>query len=78
MGRHSEVEMKEIFGIPVVETEAAGDSIFLMPTVHPVVYIPPGGYTPDELLAAEQRAIIEAYTQAARRGEVGVIRNVKS
>lgn len=69
--------MKELFGIPVVETEAAGDSIFLMPTVRPVVFIPPGGHTADEMLAAEQRAIIEAYTQAARRGEVAIIRNVK-
>lgn len=70
--------MKELFGIPVIETEEDGDTIYLMPPVRPVVYVSPGGYSFEETLAAEQQAIIEAYTQAARRGEIGVIKNVKA
>lgn len=68
--------MKELFGIPVVESEEAGDSIFLLPKVQPVVFIPSRGYSPDEMRAAERAALIEAYTQAARRGEIGIIKNV--
>lgn len=70
--------MKELFGIPVIECEEAGDSIFLMPQVRPVVFIPPQGYSPDEMRGAEMAALVEAYTQAARRGEVAVVKNIKS
>ena len=70
--------MKDLFGIPVVLSEEAGDSIFLMPKVRPVVFVPPDGYSPEQMQSAEIAATVEAYTQAARRGEIGVIRNVNS
>lgn len=70
--------MKELFGIPVILCDEAGDSIFLMPKVEPVVYIPPGGYSPAEIRVAETTATVEAYTQAARRGEIAVLKNVKA
>lgn len=69
----------EIFGIEVVECEEAGDAAFLLPTVHPVVYEPVGGFASDaERRGAEMDAITEAYVQAAKRGEVGVIKNVRA
>lgn len=69
--------MNKLFGIPVYESKEAGGDIYFMPAVNPVVYIPPGGFSPEETTAAEQSALIEAYTQAARRGEVAIIRNVE-
>jgi hypothetical protein len=69
--------MKELWGIPIVESKEAGDSLYLLPTVRPVVYIPPQGFSDTEMLAAAQKAIVEAYTEAARRGEIWVIKNVK-
>lgn len=69
--------MKDLFGIPIVETEAADNSVYLLPQVRPVVYVPPHGLTFEERIAAEQQAIIEAYTQAAKRGEIGIIRNIR-
>lgn len=65
--------MKTLFDIPIIETPAVGDNVYLLPPVRPVVYIPPHGFTFEERLVAEQRAVTEAYTQAAKRGEVGVI-----
>jgi hypothetical protein len=61
--------------IPVIEDEAAGDGIFLLPQVRPVVYLDAGQR--ESTLEQAWAATIEAYTQAARRGEVGVIRNVR-
>lgn len=61
--------------IPIIECEEAGDSIYLLPKVNPVVYLRPGQR--EATIEQEMVAIIEAYTQAARRGEVGVIRNVR-
>jgi hypothetical protein len=49
-------------------------SIFLLPKIHPVVYLAPGQREPT--FQQKVDAVIEAYTQAARRGEVGVIKNV--
>lgn len=69
--------MTEIFGIPVVLCEEVGDSIFFMPKVQPVAFIPSRGYSPDEMRSAEMAATVEAYTQAARRGEIAVLKNVK-
>lgn len=70
--------MKDLFGVPVGESEEAGDCIYLLPQVQAVVYVPPQGFTFEERIAAEQRAIIEAYTQAAKRGEVSIIKNAMS
>lgn len=68
--------MKDILGIPIVECEEAGDTIYLLPKVRPVVYLAPGQH--EATLEQELAATLEAaYTQAAKHGEVGVIRNVK-
>ena len=64
------------FGIPIVECEEVGDNIYLLPSVNPVVYVPPSGYSPEQLEAAERQALLDAYVEAARQGRVGVIRNV--
>ena len=71
--------MKELFGIPVVESEEVQpETIYVLPQVRPVVYVPLGGFkSREEDLSAIQAALIEAHVQAARRGETGVIRNVK-
>lgn len=69
--------MGDLFGMKVVETEEAGDNIYLMPALSPVVFIPSGGFSPEQMLEAEHRAIIEAAIRAARRGETAVIRNIK-
>lgn len=50
-------------------------AIFMVPRITATVYIPPQGYTPDEMRAAKLAALLEAYTQAAKRGEIGVIRS---
>lgn len=64
----------KIAGIEIIECEEVGDSIFLLPQVHPVAYAAPGQLKP----TFQQRmdAVTEAYVQAARRGEVGVIKNI--
>lgn len=58
--------------IKIIECEEVGDRIFFLPQVYPVVMLAPGDTEPT--LQQEQNAVLEAYTQAARRGEVGVMR----
>lgn len=67
--------MPNAFNIPIIIDEAAGDDIFLLPQVHPVVYLAPNQTEPT--LGQELAAILEAYTQAAKRGEVAILRGVK-
>lgn len=67
--------MKNVCGIPIIESEEAGDTVYLLPPVRPVVYLAPGQSVPT--LQQELDAIVEAYTQAAKRGECGVIKNAK-
>lgn len=70
----------KLFEIPIIEDESAPTGTpFLMPQVHPVVHEPPGGFkTVMGRISAEQAALVDAYVQAAKRGEVGVIKNVKA
>ena len=65
----------KVFGIEVVVAEEVGNDIFLLPSVHPKVYLRTGQN--EATIEQEMAATIEAYTAAAWRGEVVVIKNVK-
>jgi hypothetical protein len=61
--------------IPIIECEDAGDAIYILPKVKPILHVPPGGFSsPEDRWQAEWEATLEAYTQAATRGACGVVR----
>jgi len=65
-----------ILGFPVVECEEAGESVYLMPKISVSVPVYDGMTVLDQI-ALEQKLIADEIIAAARRGEVGVIKNVK-
>ena len=62
------------FETPIVETELQCGTVYLTPLVTAHVYLAPGQREPS--LQQIQDVVTDAYVQAARRGEVGVIKNV--
>lgn len=62
--------------IPIHECEETSkNTIYFLPPVHPMVYPAPGQRGPTFQQAMD--AVTEAYVQAAKRGEIGVIRNLQ-
>lgn len=69
--------MNMLYGVPVYETESAGDKIFLLPELKATVFIPPSGYySSEDMLRATFSAITDEAVAAARRGRVAVITGI--
>lgn len=59
----------------IIEDWVPEGTVFLVPPITATVYLPIGQQEPT--FRQKMDALIEAYTQSAKRGEIGVIKSLK-